>query len=52
MANKIYAPGDATGSKAVAYGTKAEAASLKVGLKNGTEALQAIEMANNDDVAD
>ena len=42
------APGDATGTKAVAYGTKAEAASLKVGLKNGTEALQAVEMLNND----
>jgi flagellin len=41
-------PGDATGSKAVAFGTKAEAASLKVGLKNGTEALQAVEMLNND----
>ena len=41
-------PGDATGSKAVAFGTKAEVASLKVGLKNGTEALQAVEMLNND----
>ncbi|MDA8742186.1 flagellin [bacterium] len=42
------APGDRTGSSAVAWGMKAEAASLKIGMQNGTEALQAVEMVNND----
>jgi flagellin len=42
------APGDRTASSAVAWGMKAEAASLKVGIQNGTEALQAVEMVNND----
>ena len=42
------APGDRTASSAVAWGMKAEAASLKVGMQNGTEALQAVEMVNND----
>ena len=42
------APGDRTASSAVAWGMKAEAASLKIGMKNGTEALQAVEMVNND----
>ena len=42
------APGDRTASRAVAWGMKAEAASLKVGIQNGTEALQAVEMVNND----
>jgi flagellin len=32
----------------VAWGMKAEAASLKIGIQNGTEALQAVEMVNND----
>ena len=41
-------PGDRTGSVAVAYGMKAELASLKVGLQNATEVLQVMEMANND----
>ena len=42
------APGDRTGSVAVAYGMQAEMASLKVGLQNATEVLQVMEMANND----
>ena len=42
------APGDRTASSAIAFAMKAEAASLKVGIKNGTEALQALEMVNND----
>ena len=41
-------PGDRTGSVAVAYGMKAELASLKVGMQNATEVLQVMEMANND----
>jgi len=41
-------PGDRTGSVAVAYGMKAELASLKVGIQNATEVLQVMEMANND----
>ena len=42
------APGDRTGSSAVAFSMKAESASLKIGLMNGTEALQSIEMVTND----
>ena len=42
------APGDRTASTAVSFSMKAEAASLKIGLMNGTEALQALEMVNND----
>ena len=42
------APGDRSSSVAVAYGMQAELASLKVGVQNATEALQALEMANND----
>ena len=42
------APGDRTASSAVAWGMKAESASLKVGIMNGTEALQSIEMVTND----
>ena len=42
------APGDRTASRAVAWGMKAEAASLKIGIQNGTEAMQAVEMLNND----
>ena len=42
------APGDRSASVAVAYGMQAEMASLKVGIQNATEALQALEMANND----
>ena len=42
------APGDRTGSVAVAYGMQAEMASLKVGIQNATEVLQVMEMANND----
>ena len=42
------APGDRTASSAVAFGVKGELASLKVGIQNATEVLQAIEMANND----
>ena len=42
------APGDRTASSAVAFGMKAELASLKVGIQNGTEALNAIEMITND----
>ena len=41
-------PGDRSASVAVAYGMKAELASLKVGIQNGTEALNALEMVNND----
>ena len=41
-------PGDRTSSTAVAFGMKAESASLKVGMQNGTEALQSIEMVTND----
>ena len=42
------APGDRTASSSVAWGMKGEAASLKIGIQNGTEALQAVEMVNND----
>lgn len=42
------APGDRTSSSSVAWGMMAENASLKIGIKNGTEALQAVEMVNND----
>jgi len=42
------APGDRTASTAVAFSMKAEVASLKTGMMNGTEALQAIEMVTND----
>jgi flagellin len=42
------APGDRSASVAVAFGMKAEMASLKIGVQNATEALQALEMANND----
>ena len=42
------APGDRTASSAVAWGMKSEAASLKIGIQNGTEAMQAVEMLNND----
>ena len=42
------APGDRTGSSAVAFSMKAEVASLKIGMMNGTEALQSIEMVTND----
>lgn len=42
------APGDRSASVAVAYGMKAELASIKVGLQNATEVLQVMEMANND----
>ena len=42
------APGDRTASSAVAFGVKGELASLKVGIQNATEVLQAVEMANND----
>ena len=42
------APGDRTGTSAIAYAMKAESASLKVGMTNGTEALQSIEMVTND----
>jgi flagellin len=42
------APGDRSASTAVAFGMKGELASLKVGIQNATEALQVMEMANND----
>jgi flagellin-like hook-associated protein FlgL len=42
------APGDRTGTTAVAYAMKAESASLKIGMTNGTEALQSLEMVTND----
>ena len=42
------APGDRTASSSVAWGMMSENASLKVGIQNGTEALQAVEMVNND----
>lgn len=42
------APGDRSASTAVAFGMKSELASLKVGIQNATEALQVMEMANND----
>ena len=42
------APGDRTASTAVAFGMKGELASLKIGVQNATEALQVMEMANND----
>ena len=42
------APGDRTGTSAIAYAMKAESASLKIGMTNGTEALQSIEMVTND----
>ena len=41
-------PGDRTGTSAIAYAMKAESASLKIGMTNGTEALQSIEMVTND----
>ena len=42
------APGSRTASTAVAFSMKAEAASLKTGMMNGSEALQALEMVTND----
>ena len=42
------APGDRTGTSSIAYAMKAESASLKIGMTNGTEALQSIEMITND----
>ena len=42
------APGDRTGTSAIAFAMKAESASLKIGMTNGTEALQSIEMVTND----
>ena len=44
---KTLQPGDRVASSAVAYGQKAELASVKIGVQNATEALQALEMANN-----
>ena len=41
-------PGDRSATTAVAFQMKAESASLKVGIMNGTEALQSIEMVTND----
>ena len=41
-------PGDRSATTAVAFAMKAESASLKVGMMNGTEALQSIEMVTND----
>ena len=41
-------PGDRSATTAVAFAMKAESASLKVGLMNGTEALQSLEMVTND----
>ena len=42
------APGDRTSSQAIGFGMKGELASLKVGLQNANEALQALETVNND----
>ena len=42
------APGSRTASTAVSFSMKAEAASLKIGMMNGSEALQALEMVTND----
>lgn len=42
------APGSRTASTAVAFSMKAEASSLKIGMMNGTEALQALEMVTSD----
>ena len=42
------APGDRTSSQAIGYGMKGELASLKVGVQNANEALQALETLNND----
>jgi flagellin len=41
------APGERVASSAVAFGQKAELASVKIGVQNATEALQAMEMATN-----
>jgi flagellin len=41
------APGDRVASSAVAYGQRAELNSVKIGIQNATEAVQALEMANN-----
>ncbi|MDA7449507.1 hypothetical protein N8811_03330, partial [Planktomarina temperata] len=38
--NQNISPGDRTGTSAIAYNMRAESASLKVGMMNGTEALQ------------
>jgi flagellin len=42
------APGQRTASTAVAFSMEAEASSLKIGMMNGTEALQALEMVTSD----
>ena len=42
------APGEKSSQVALAYGMKAELASLKVGIQNGTEVLNVMEMTNND----
>ena len=42
------APGERSSSVAVAYGMQAELGSLKIGIQNATEVLQAMEMAVND----
>ena len=42
------APGDRTTNQAIGYGMKGELASLKVGLQNANESLQALETLNND----
>ena len=42
------APGDSSASVAVAYGMKAELASLKVGYKMLLKFFRSMEMANND----
>ena len=39
------APGERSSSVAVAYGMQAELGSLKIGIQNATEVLQAMEMA-------
>ena len=41
------AAGDRVASSAVAYGQRAELASVKIGVQNATEAVQALEVANN-----
>jgi flagellin len=41
------APGDRVASSAVAYGQRAELNSVKIGIQNATEAVQALEMANS-----
>jgi flagellin len=46
--NQNISPGDRTGTSAIAYNMRAESASLKVGMMNGTEALQSLEMVTND----